>query len=129
MNTIVLMERITREDIAARRESFSVYDILRLERSRWIDTSTGNVRGTLFLDGQPWIGSSELLRNRCGADIEEIRRLRETTGVYRGHGVVIEIISRRTPGGDPTPPPTPTPQSHQPPARSPSGATRPMWQS
>ena len=95
LNTITVLDRISRADIAARRESYSAYDILRLERPQWIDTRTGTVRGTLFLDGQPWIGSPEMLRNRRGVEIEEIRRMREGPGVYRGHGVVIEIISRR----------------------------------
>ncbi len=94
VNTIVLMERITREDIAARRESFSAYDIIRLERPQWVDAQAGTVRGTLFVDGQPWVGSAEVLRNRRGSDIQEVRRMEGAPGPYRGYGVVIEIITR-----------------------------------
>ena len=94
-NRIVLLERITRGDIAARREDASVYDIIRLERPQWVDTSTETVRGTLFLDGRPWVGSAEILKNRRGTDVEEIRRMQGAPGPYRGHGLVIEIVSRR----------------------------------
>ncbi len=98
-NRVVLMERITREDIAARRENNSVYDLIRLERPQWIDTGAETVEGALFLDGQPWVGSTEILRNRRGAEVEEIRRLVGAPGPYRAHAVVIEIVSRRGVGG------------------------------
>ena len=94
VNTVVLIERIPREEIAARRESFSAYDIIRLERPQWVDTQAGTVRGTLFVDGQPWVGSPEILRSTRGSDIQEIRRMEGAPGRYRGHGVVIEIITR-----------------------------------
>lgn len=89
------MSRITREDIAARDENLSVYDIIRLERPAWMEGGGGEVRATLFVDGEPWDGSPELLRNRRGAEVEEIRRIEAgAPGAYQGHGVVIEMISR-----------------------------------
>ena len=94
-NTIIIMELITREDIAARDETLSVYDIIRLERPHWIDGGGGEVRATLFVDGEPWDGSPRILRDRRGAEVEEIRRFGAGAGgVYLGHGVVVEIITR-----------------------------------
>ena len=98
VNTIVLIERITREDISARPDDSSVYDLIRLERPAWLDGDSETVRGTLFLDGQLWAGSSEMIKDRRGAEVEEIRRLVRAPGVYREHAVVIEIISRRGAG-------------------------------
>jgi hypothetical protein len=99
VNTIVLMEQITREDIAASGEADSVYELILLERPEWVDTGAETVRGTLFLDGQPWVGSAGLLNDRRGIEVEEIRRLVGAPGVYREHAVVIEVISRRKVGG------------------------------
>jgi len=94
VNTVVLMQRITREDIAARRENESVYDIIRLERPQWVDAGEQTVRGTLFLDGQPWVGADELLQSRRGTEVQEIRRLQGAPGPYKQYAVVIEVISR-----------------------------------
>lgn len=57
------------------------------------------MRGTLFVDGQRWLGSSVMLRNRRGAEVQEVRRVVGGTGVYEGYQVVIEIIFRRGAGG------------------------------
>ena len=91
--SIVIVERIRRENIEARGERLSLYDIIRFERPAWMEG--GEVSATLFLDGRPWDGSSDLLRDRRGAEVEEIRRIGAgADGIYEGHGVVIEIISR-----------------------------------
>lgn len=95
VNTLVMLERITREDIAARSESSSVYDLIRLERPQWVDTATGTLLGTLFLDGQLWTGAAEVIANRRGSEVEEVRRLVGGPGPYRAHARVIEIITRR----------------------------------
>ena len=95
VNTVVMLERITREDIAARRENNSIYDLIRLERPQWVDTETETVQGKLFLDGQPWDGSNEMLKNRRGSQVQEVRRMVGAPGAYRAHPVVIEIITRR----------------------------------
>ena len=95
VNTVVMLERITRNEIAANRESNTVYDLIRLERPQWVDTATETVLGTLFLDGQPWTGSPDVLTNRRGAEVEEVRRLVGGPGPYRAYATVIEILTRR----------------------------------
>jgi hypothetical protein len=101
--SVVIVERITQESIVARGEDLSAYDIIRLERPAWLDGR--ELLATLFLDGERWAtlvvdgeprdGSLQLLRDRSGADVEEIRRIGAgAEGIYAGQGVVIELISR-----------------------------------
>ena len=94
-NSIVMMELIVREDIAALDETLSVYEIIRLERPEW--TNGDGLRATLFVDGQVWMGSPRILRDRNGAEVEEILRMVGAPGAYEEYGVVIEIVSRGAP--------------------------------
>ncbi len=101
--SIVIVERITQENIAARGEGLSVYDLIRLERPAWLNGGEllvtlfvdGERWDTLFLDGESWTESVQLLRDRPVTDVHEIRRIGAgAEGVYAGQGVVIELISR-----------------------------------
>jgi hypothetical protein len=69
-----------------------VYDIIRLERPQWMEGNA--IGGTLFVDGEPWEGSPEVLRDRLGSEVEEIIRMERAPGAYEGYGVVVEVITR-----------------------------------
>ena len=80
--------RITQENIAARGEDLSVHDIIRLERPAWLNG--GDPLVTLFIDGESWTESVQLLRDRPVTDVHEIRRIGAgAEGMYAGQGVIM----------------------------------------
>ena len=93
-HSITMMELIAREDIAVYGEA-SVRDIIGNEQSDWMDGD--EVAGTLFVDGEVWMGSRDVLLDRSGAEVEEILWMDGAPGAYAEFGVVIEIITRGEP--------------------------------
>ena len=91
-HSIVTVDVMERQEIVARDETLSVHEIIRLERPDWVDGD--DIDGTLFVDGARWEGPSLILHVRRGFEVEEVLRMENAPGAYRGFGVVVEVITR-----------------------------------